>query len=365
MAGRRQLVARPRPDRDRGRVRRSQRRDRRTRDRARQTRHHRRGREDDDAHRPRLLPHAGVVLRSRQRGHYEFLATGGRPTTTSTSWSSGRSPTAARCCSPRARAPRPSPATSRTPDDHGRQQPADERQQRPGDMAQLRHDHRSPPAGRWRRTRLGRGLPQTAGTFTNNGALNFYAVRGRANVTGGTFTGNPPTLRQGSLALTGGTGVARIQYGKATLADGRRQRLDDPDRGSRQRHDAPEDPGGRHADQPRHDRLRQGPGAGDDERVELVDRHPRRRQARQHRHDPRRRRLRRPVEITAAYAATRATRTRRRSCRTGRSRSARPHHAAVHRRTAARRPWPPVYALDASATHSTPPTRACCSRPAR
>ena len=37
--------------------------------------------------------------------------------------------------------------------------------------------------------------------------------------TGGTFSGTPPLLHQGSLAVTGGSGTARIQYGNATLAD--------------------------------------------------------------------------------------------------------------------------------------------------
>ena len=87
-------------------------------------------------------------------------------------------------------------------------------------MAQLRHDHRRHGPDGGVELGLGRRLPPDRGQrLANNGALNFYGNASDAlTVSGGTFTGNPPTLRQGSLALTGGTGVARIQYGQVSLA---------------------------------------------------------------------------------------------------------------------------------------------------
>ncbi len=67
---------------------------------------------------------------------------------------------------------------------------------------------------------FGSTLEQTAGTFTNNGNTNFNQVADLVKVTGGTFNGTTPVLlHQGSLAVTGGSGTARIQYGNATLAD--------------------------------------------------------------------------------------------------------------------------------------------------
>ena len=111
----------------------------------------------------------------------------------------------------------------------------------------------------------------------------------------------------------------------------RRQRLDHPPRRSRQRHDAPEDPGERHPHQRGHDRLREGPGR-DHQCRGLDHRHRRRRQAHQHaaRSAPtptppaRRRSPPRPTH------RTRTTRTRRRSSRTVRCRSTTTSPRPVH-----------------------------------
>ena len=120
-------------------------------------------------------------------------------------------------------------------------------------------------------------------------------------VSGGTFTGNPPTLRQGSLALTGGTGVARIhmassRWGRTWRRAGR------SGSGSRQRRDAPADLGRRHTDQRGTIVFAADPVPGANERVTHGDRHPRRGDPGQHRHDPHRRRRLRRASINAEYA---------------------------------------------------------------
>lgn len=70
----------------------------------------------------------------------------------------------------------------------------------------------------WTNTGLGATLRQTAGSFVNNGETTFYSPSDQLAVSGGTFTGKPVTLRQGSLALTGGAGTARVHWGLAVLA---------------------------------------------------------------------------------------------------------------------------------------------------
>jgi Calx-beta domain len=64
----------------------------------------------------------------------------------------------------------------------------------------------------------GSELRQTGGTYTNHGETVFTSPDDTLAASGGAFTGTPPLLHQGSLALTGGTGTARIQYGAASLA---------------------------------------------------------------------------------------------------------------------------------------------------
>ena len=185
---------------------------------------------------------------------------------------------------------------------------------------------------------------QTAGTLTNNGALNFFGNASDVlTVSGGTFTGNPPTLRQGSLALTGGTGVARIQYGQVSLATdvapGWTIRIED--RGSdvtRLRI-----PAGATRTNTGTIVFAADPVPGSNERVRLGDRHPRRGRAGQHRHDPRRRRRRSGRRAsTPSTRAGRATGTRPLSSRTGRSTSVTGCPPRRSRSAAARRPWPPV-----------------------
>ncbi|MDA0180907.1 hypothetical protein OJ997_11430 [Solirubrobacter phytolaccae] len=70
----------------------------------------------------------------------------------------------------------------------------------------------------WMESGHGGTLRQTGGTLTNAGDVTFWGSSDQLAVSGGTFLGSPVTLRQGSLALTGGTGTARIHWGAASLA---------------------------------------------------------------------------------------------------------------------------------------------------
>ena len=60
-------------------------------------------------------------------------------------------------------------------------------------------------------------IQQTAGTFTNNGSVTSFQAANVFDVSGGSFTGNPPIIRQGQLKLTGGTGTVAVQWGAASL----------------------------------------------------------------------------------------------------------------------------------------------------